>query len=177
MSTQKIHITFVVLLIITIVSGCTTNKYSPKSKIVNKFYEKFNENISFANIYSLIDEIPLEGNDSNYISYISKFLPIDTTSYLILDYQIGNKIHRFDRKGKFRNFIGQKGECPECYSSPASIVVLDDTACVYDNMGRIILYDLNGEFIRSWKVKYSYAGMVGMNDSKIIMKRSFYYNA
>ncbi|HTO14969.1 MAG TPA: 6-bladed beta-propeller [Edaphocola sp.] len=100
------------------------------------------------------NEINLEFSDSSIIRRIDELRLYNKTHYFI---RSGSDLLLFDDKGFFKNQIGQKGNGPMEFTHFNSFFVRKDTVFIYDAMSkRIILYDLNGKYLKYELLKDTY---------------------
>lgn len=93
---------------------------------------------------------------------------------IVFDYE---GCYRFNRKGKFLNKIGKKGNGPGEYTNPMSIVVDTLNRWVYfsdDGFGRFVKYDYSGKYIANLKVDGMGATNTLYKPKEFILEQNFY---
>jgi DNA-binding beta-propeller fold protein YncE len=75
----------------------------------------------------------------------------------VTDGEGNSRVLKFDKYGNFLLGWGMKGSGPGQFDIPHSIAVYDDVVYVGDREnGRIQLFDLNGRFLREWKLGHPF---------------------
>lgn len=95
-------------------------------------------------------------DDENYFFYKGVDIAVDKQENIYaLDY--GNcRIQKFDMKGKYLHTIGRKGQGPGEFESPGRIFLdSKDNIYVNDSNRMIIVYSINGEYLKSIKLNCS----------------------
>ncbi len=113
--------------------------------------KKQEKEVAYTDFLSDIKLIPLETNDSILIGEINKVLG-DENSFYILDAFNTGRIFRFDKQGKFLNFIGKKGNGPGEFNTPLDFIVFNDKVLVLNEGGKIIEFDKNGNYKKTLKL-------------------------
>ena len=149
--------------------GCTEKQkigLYPVIDVVNKI-DKY-QRVYCSDFFSSIELIPLETEDHC-------LLDIRTYPWVLLNERIilmrGNnnsQLYAFDRYGKFMKEIGKRGQGPAEYTSLLDVFFNMDKNTIYvDDFTKIIEFDFNGRFIRSFSkphpdnkylTKVTYAG-------------------
>ena len=107
------------------------------------------QSIPTERLFSKIEIIPLETNEQSLIQRISKVIEYNSYLYILDSRQ--KAILIFDKTGKFISKIHTVGRAPSEYSLLYDIAIntYSETLDALDPMGKIITYDLNGNYISS----------------------------
>jgi len=126
------------------------------------------QNVSIFNIFSKIDIIPLETNDSSLIKFISKLVVYHDNFYILDDM---SKIITFTHDGKFLFQINNKGIGPDEYIGISDFDIYSDSLSILSGMdSRMHIYDNKGNFIRRFKlpnIKKSYESFKNVNKDTV----------
>jgi hypothetical protein len=160
---MRINIIFVIVFLITPVSfkhkheEVNIRTVDSKSVIDSVF------NLSKLGCFSSF--IPLETNENSIISGINKIYFTDNHIY-ILDRDGGKGVFIFDRNGKFIRKIGRTGGGPGEYVSIDDFTIDKNNLTVYllTNRENILLYRVDGKYIRSFKTDF-YASKIEYSSS------------
>jgi hypothetical protein len=100
----------------------------------------------FKEIFSKAEIIPLETVDSSLIVWIKKVVPVGDELYIHDDW--ANKLHVFDKNGKYKHKIGRRGQGPGEYLNMQDCIVDASNNDIYmlSIFGRIKRFALNGLF-------------------------------
>lgn len=155
-------------------------KIESGNKIHIDFYSAYNNKAPVLYSSQFVDDIefiPLETTDECLIGESIRNIVITKSNIVIFDYE---GCYRFDRKGKFLNKIGKKGNGPGEYTKPMSIVVdtLNSWGYFSDNWsGRFMKYDFEGNSLEELKID----GMGSFNTLykpfEFVIESSFYQYA
>jgi hypothetical protein len=109
--------------------------------------------------------IPLETNENSIISQIDKIYFINNRIY-ILDRNGGKGVFVFEGNGKFIGKIGSIGGGPGEYASIDDFTIDKNNLTVYllANRRNILLYDIEGKYIRGFNIDI-YASKIEYNSS------------
>ena len=107
------------------------------------------QSIPTEKLFSKIEIIPLETNEQSLIQRISKVIEYNSYLYILDSRQ--KAILIFDKTGKFISKIHTVGRAPSEYSLLYDIAIntYSKTLDALDPMGKIITYDLKGNYISS----------------------------
>lgn len=107
------------------------------------------QSIPTERLFSKIEIIPLETNEQSLIQRISKVIEYNLCLYILDSRQ--KAILIFDKTGKFISKIHTVGRAPSEYSLLYDIAIntYSETLDALDPMGKIITYDLKGNYISS----------------------------
>jgi hypothetical protein len=183
---NKIHIEmkhnplFTILLFISILSliGCGKKTDEQKHNTIYVDIEK-RDKVSFFDIFSHAELIPLETNDQSLIKGINKIITHDDI-YYILDYQ-KSEILMFDAKGKYINKISDRGEGPEEYLHANDFEIDEENktlTILAPIKNSLFKYDLKGNFINKIKlpeITGAYKSFISLNSDTIVFF-TFDYN-
>lgn len=121
-----------------------------------------------------IEFIPLETTDDCLLGDFLTNIVVTKENIIVFDYE---GCYRFNRKGKFLNKIGKKGNGPGEYTNPMSIVVDTLNHWVYfsdDGFGRFVKYDYSGKYIANLKVDGMGATNTLYKPKEFILEQNFY---
>ncbi len=97
-----------------------------------------------------IEFIPLETTDNCLLDGNLADIVVTAENILVFDYNLG---YRFNRKGKFINRIGKRGQGPEELIKPMSMEVDTTNKCVYFiDRPYLVMYDYNGKYLSRIKI-------------------------
>ena len=137
------------------------------------------DKVSFFDIFSHAELIPLETNDQSLIKGINKIITHDDI-YYILDYQ-KSEILMFDAKGKYKNKISDRGEGPEEYLHANDFEIDEENktlTILAPIRNSLFKYDLKGNFInkiRLPEIAGAYKNFISLNSDTIVFF-TFDYN-
>ena len=135
------------ILLIVLITSC--NKTIDIShKILYSDLDHY-QSIPTEKLFSKIEIIPLETNEQSLIQRISKVIEYNSYLYILDSRQ--KAILIFDKTGKFISKIHTVGRAPSEYSLLYDIAIntYSKTLDALDPMGKIITYDLKGNYISS----------------------------
>ena len=121
-----------------------------------------------------IEFIPLETNDKCLLDDFLNNIIVTKNDIIVFDY---NGCYRFNRKGKFLNKIGTKGNGPGEYINPSSIMVDTLNKWVYFsdyNTDGLIKYNYLGEYIEKLEIKGSGSKNTFYKPKGFILEVRFY---
>lgn len=98
-----------------------------------------------------IEYVKLESHADHIAYRIDKVL-IENDLVYIFDYFSGRSLSVYDLKGNFQFALTKPGEGPDEYLEIQDFLVDDNSIEVLDALGRLIIYDKQGNFIRSEKL-------------------------
>ena len=146
--------------IFNFLSGCILNKnpdISGSSRSVEINIDNLNTDgtVYFSDLFESFEIIPLETTSESLIGKINS-VSLIKNKIIILDRFVSKSVFLFNINGDFIRKIGRLGKGPGEYILPSSISS-DETIgkiAVYDGMlNKISLYDINGVFEKSIKLK------------------------
>ncbi len=111
--------------------------------------------VYFSDLFESFEIIPLETTNESLIGKINS-ISLIKDKIIILDRFVSKSVLLFNSNGEFIRKIGKLGKGPGEYISPSSISAddINGKIAVYDGMlNKISLYDINGEFEKSIKLK------------------------
>ena len=155
------------ILIFSLIILISCNHKESKIHIVKTIDSKLiNNNIFYLSaLGSFSGFIPLESTDSSLISSINKMYFLNDYIF-ILDKKGGKGLYIFDRKGQFIRKIGKVGKGPGEYISIDDFTIDRNKSIIYFLADRknILLYDIRGQYIRSFKTQF-YASKIEYNNT------------
>ena len=143
----------------------------------------FAKNIDFQMANPKITEIPIKvkllyklGSDKeNEDFYKPRSFTVDSEGRIFILDTRNSRVQCFSKEGKFLFSFGRYGQGPgELSESAKRIKILEDNNIyIIDRLHKNInVYDRNGEFIRSWKINYSYDD-IELIDGKYYLSHSY----
>jgi hypothetical protein len=164
---QRIKYT-VILFSFFILYGCNPADRNVNEKaIITADIDKWDK-VSIFDIFEKIEIVPLETTDSSLIRSMQKLICHDNVFY-IHDYN--SVILVFDMAGKFRFKIDNRGQGPNQYTHISDFDIdgeRDILSFVAPVVAELHEYDLNGQFLRKYKLPQLNAG--GYNSIKHLSK-------
>ena len=168
---NKYIITAITLFAIMI--GCGESKQSSNDLIVVDVTKNYPKKELILQDFMDVEYIPLETNDE----FICQGLMLDINDDIILVRnrpQDGN-IFIFDRKGKALLKINRKGQGSEEYVAILDVILDEDRDEIFvndNNSKKILVYDRNGNFIRSFnhKEEARYSHVYNFNRENLICR-------
>ena len=140
-----------ILLISFLLFSCTQNKVEDE-KVLQVTLEE--TPVSVKDLFSSVEVIPLETNDSCLLARITRIREVNGNFYLLSeDYPVFQHIAlmMFDGEGHFVRSIGKVGQGPEEYPwliYDAAIDADKQLAYMMSPAGSIYIYHLDGSFVR-----------------------------
>ena len=115
------------------------------------------DTISLSDVASSIKIIPLETNERALVSRIMSIKLHDERIYVVGT----NGCMVFDATGKFLNTIGARGRGPQEYVSLYDLFPVRDNLWIIDASGdgKVLKYNINGEFVESFVFDKNAAGV------------------
>ena len=143
----------------------------------------FANNINSQTAHPEITEIPIKvellfklGSDKeNEDFYKPRSFTVDSEGRIFILDTRNSRVQCFSKEGKFLFSFGRYGQGPgELSESAKRIKILEDNNIyIIDRLHKNInVYDRNGEFIRSWKINYSYDD-IELIDGKYYLSHSY----
>lgn len=159
-----LYLTFLLLLF----QGCKEKQSADPNSIKVDLNNR--QEISFFDIFSKIDIISLETNDSSLIKTISKLIVNNDTLY-IHDYNM-SKVLAFNKDGNYLYQINNRGMGPGEYTSTFDFSIFNDSLSILSAIdNKLYIYDKkNGEFIRDIPlplIKGAYKSFTDLDDKTI----------
>lgn len=130
--------------------------------------------LPLSRVCSDIEFVPLETTDECLLDEALTKIVITSTDIIVCDYTRG---YRFNRKGKFINSIGQKGEGPGEYLRPDAMEVDVVNKWVYfadSRKQRVLKYDYEGNYIGEFKLPVASSFLVGYKEGGFIIVDDYY---
>lgn len=158
-------------ILCSVLHGCKESAEEQGCPVIYADIEKIDK-VSFFDIFSRAEIIPLETNDSSLIKYIYKVV-YDNNRYYVFDYMQA-EILTFDEAGKFLFKISDRGQGPEEYLniSDFDIDKQNDRIVVLDPINNAMFeYDLSGNFITRYKlprITNAYKSFIYLNTDTLV---------
>jgi hypothetical protein len=159
MKTNIVIISFLILL-----GSCKQKEIRTTNRVIDS-KSIINNDLYLSKLCRLSNLIPLETNENSLISSINKMYFVN--EYIcILDREGGKGVFLFDQYGKFIRKIGKIGKGPGEYISIDDFTIDKNNSLVYllTNRKNILLYDINGKYIRSFDIDF-YASKIEYNNA------------
>ena len=147
-------LSFITLIIFFAFGSCNYNSDKKQSLVV--ISEKDVTHINDTLIYEIIDSIsiiPLDETPECLLGDIRKIQKNNNEYYIMSEGSNRlSEIYRFSHDGRFLNKIGRLGNARSEYIRIGSFFVYDEKVYVADlNKNRIVIYNIDGKFIDSYK--------------------------
>lgn len=156
------------ILLVPFFCDCKNKMESNEKNIISIDIVK-NTEVSLFDIFSKIEIVNLEINDSSIIKRIDK-LQVYNGDYYIHDY-FSHKLFSFNEIGRFNFKIDNRGQGPDEYMNISDFDINNDSLSLLSSMdGDIHIYDLQGNFIRKHrlpKCRGSYSNIRYLNNDTI----------
>ena len=138
------------ILLVPFLSDCKNEKKSIKKSNISIDIAKKSE-VSLFDIFSKVEIINLEINDSSIIRSIKKLM-VYKNDFYILDLFSG-KLFSFNENGIFNFKIDNKGQGPEEHINISDFDINNDSISLLSSSdGKIHIYDLDGQFKRKHRL-------------------------
>lgn len=158
---------FLLTLFLSILYGCDEKQQTDKKYIKVDLGDR--HRVSIFDIFSKIDIIPLETNDSSLIKTIRKLIVNNDTLY-ILDYDMA-KVLAFDMEGNYLYQINNRGMGPGEYIGISDFNIFNDSLSILSAVdNKLYIYDKKGNFIKNLSlpgIRGAYISFVDVSDDLI----------
>jgi len=145
MDKMREFIYFSVIFFFFLMSSCYKEKKEDSIEIFIDFSNIKNLDLSDA------EKVNLEFTNNSILRKVDELILYNDSNFLI---RSGQNLFVFERNGKFKNQIGNKGNGPMEFTHFNSFYIEDSTVHIYDAMAKkIISYELNGKFLNSVSLK------------------------
>lgn len=138
-------------------------------------FKEMDEALPLSKVVEDVEFIPLETTEECLLDDYLKNITITTTDIIVYDY---NRAYRFDRKGKFINAIGKRGQGPGEYVKCMGTAVDTLKRIVYflDENARILKYGYEGNYLGSLPTKLGSTKILkGGKDIFVMEDRSYLF--
>lgn len=138
-------------------------------------FKEMDEALPLSKVVEDVEFIPLETTEECLLDDYLKNITITTTDIIVYDY---NRAYRFDRKGKFINAIGKRGQGPGEYVKCMETAVDTLKRIVYflDQNARILKYSYEGNYLGSLPTKLASTKILkGGKDIFVMEDRSYLF--
>ena len=168
---------FLVILLLIYLWGCSQPiPIDNQNLIIINAPVKKESNIKLSSLVDSIYYIPLETKDEFLIGNIDKLIVTDKEIY-VLDKNITTATYCFDQKGKFVRKIGNRGASDKEYISITDINIHNGKMYIWDgDVNKLLIYNSNGEYIKTITSKYSAETFAVINDSEIAFYGDYKHN-
>lgn len=168
---------FLVILLLIYLWGCSQPiPIDNQNLIIINDPVKKESNIKLSSLVDSIYYIPLETKDEFLIGNIDKLIVTDKEIY-VLDKNITTATYCFDQKGKFVRKIGNRGASDKEYISITDINIHNGKMYIWDgDVNKLLIYNSNGEYIKTITSKYSAETFAVINDSEIAFYGDYKHN-
>ena len=164
-TTKSISLEVFSILLITSLFGCTAKEGGDASDCRELIVALKHQDVKLEDIFSKVEVIPLETNDSCLIKEIGRVIETDSFVYL---FDVG-RVLRFRNDGVFVNYIGRKGHGPGEYPYVKDFEIDKITGNIYIlcPFGYVYSYTPDGKFIERYSLAYrsNYQNIVSYNDT------------
>jgi len=145
-----------------------------KSQTLNALYKKSQIRLEESTDYATKNDWQKLFADADKVEFgkntgSSKEIVVAPDGSVFMCHKTLYEIWKFDKNGNFIKKIGSKGSKPGQFPFHFSIFGLLDGKylCTYDNQGRIMFFDTEGNFVKKLQLDYMPLEMVTLKDSKI----------
>jgi len=146
--------------------SCTEKRKDAINSISVDLEQK--QDVSFFDLFSKIDIIPLETNDLSLIKFVQKVIVNQGNIYV---QDLMSKILVFSPEGKFLFKIDKKGMGPDEYLDISDFDILNDSLSVLSAIeNRMLIYNNNGHFVRKFslpRINGAYNSFKNINNDTI----------
>lgn len=149
---------FLILPVLLIVAACSSSIKQEEGKNVLKVKLEKTE-VSLKDLFSKIEVIPLETNDTALMDHIHRVREVNGKYYILSEEYPGFSYITtmvFDAEGNFLHTIGKKGQGPGEYPWLIYDMAIDaDKNLIYmfSPDGKFYLYRLDGSFVRKMEIQ------------------------
>jgi hypothetical protein len=175
MKTKRSHIHLLYLLFyhIFIMTSCINNR-SPQYllDLRNSNSNSNLKSVPLSTIGNSVKYIPLE---TNSVSILKTILHIDLCDSIIFLCD-NDKLLKFGKAGRFIKQIGRKGRGPGEYPSIYDFCIDKTNRLIYisaSSIKEILIFDFDGNFIKSFKVPYISVQLVVCDTNTILFRNPF----
>ena len=128
---------------------CSDNKTAEKYPVIDVVGSVENyQKVYCSDYFSSIELIPLETKDECLLPNVPYPRVIYKDGYIFIKGQY--LLYAFQSSGKFFSQIGKKGQGPDEYLYSSSFFLNNDKSIYVEDLRKILEYDFNGHFIRSF---------------------------
>ena len=166
---MKCYPFLIILLIITIISGCRFQKSADAISVKVEFTDNSND---FFEIAERITLISLETSPDFLIGGFPD-LEIYNDDFFIIDSRAEQTIYRYSKKGNFLNRIGGRGRGPEEYNAIRSVAIEDNIVYIYSHPDiSEYKYNLDGTFIsqHNYDLSEGWTSITPISDGYLIYR-------
>lgn len=142
---MKHFILFLAWLLLCISCSLSPNGKSPESTLKVDLNTQ-REQVKWEDLFSKIEVIPLETNDSGLIINIDKVIPCRNRLFLFDSFRPA--LYVFDEKGNYLKQIARRGEGPGDYQAISDVFVDEDIIGLLSPFGTLLLYDKDGQCVQ-----------------------------
>jgi len=116
------------------------------------FLKKVSEADQIGKLFQLKKSINLETKDESLIGEIEEIIYIpEKNRIIVFDKSVAKMVFVFDTSGKYLHRIGVHGKAGGEYLAPKAIAYNDGKVAIYDMGFKLMLFDLDGSFIKEVK--------------------------
>ena len=166
------------LFVITVSGGCKQSGIQSDDLITVNVNASYPKKELVLQDFMDVEYIPLETNDDFLCQ--GEVLAVGKDIILVKNYNDDGDIFVFDRNGKALKKINRRGQGPEEYVYIEKIVLDEDNGEMFINNNsakKIIVYDLDGNFKRSFEHKenFYYGDIYNLDRENIICEDAVFY--
>ena len=174
---MKHFVYFLFVLGIAFLSSCTDSKSGAGKDVISiPINVEEDRTLKMSDFIDSLRYIRLETNDACLIGEVSQFFPLKD-KMAIVDQEYTHSIYFFDYDGSFLYKINDRGAGPEEYVNIGWVDICEneDRIFLYDiSAGRILVYNLQGEYQEGSKVDFMFRSMKYLGNEKLACFTDFY---
>lgn len=165
---KNISLLFVFVAVLSAIGGCKEGQECGGLRLQVNLAE---QSVSWNELFSHLEVIPLETQDSCLIMDIEKIIPCQEQMY-VFD-QRKPAVYVFGKNGEFLHEIAKKGEGPGEYQALTDVFwdEADRQVVLLIPLGHILVYDMEGRFIaqKALPVKPNYYSVSSLRDDAFVL--------
>ena len=157
------------ILLVFLICVATSCQRTETRAVVVKIQSNYTDTVALEELFPNPREITLEENDSSLISWPGKIMAVNDT-IIIAD---GRKLFRFSEEGKFISVLSRAGRGPGEYYRICDYDVRGNRLYIIDDQPKLLMYSLDGTFIKSEKLSFFPATICVYDDNNLILTSAY----
>jgi len=123
-----------------------------------------------SDLFDSVEYVQLSNDPNAVIGGINKLIVFDN-SFFVHDKWKTKSVRRFGLDGSYIATIGNRGQGPKEYIDATDFTIQDSMVLLYDSyQDKINYYDLNGQYVKSKKVKYLFDTFHAINSDYLCLQ-------